>query len=64
MVAGIIVAASLLGCYVFQKRSDHYLGEAVFFAERYNQMITHMAENDKITIGDAEGKEHTFIKQK
>ena len=61
-ITSIIVAFALLGCYLLQKRSDHYLSEAVRIHEKYNALIEHMTEKDSITITDKEGNDHEFTK--
>ena len=62
-ITSIIVAFALLGCYLLQKRSDHYLSEAVRIHEKYNELIEHMSTKDSIIIEDREGVEHKFKKQ-
>lgn len=63
LITSIIVAASLGGCFILHRRSDHYLGEAVRVHEKYNGFIDYMASNDTVTITDREGVEHNFKKQ-
>jgi hypothetical protein len=61
-ISSIIVALALGGCVILQKRSDHYLAEAVRIHDKYNDLIEYMSEHDTITITDRSETEHNFTK--
>ena len=61
-ISSIIVALALGGCVILQKRSDHYLAEAVRIHDKYNDLIEYMSENDTVTITDKSENDFTFTK--